>query len=260
VTDINRSLCTILKSCGPAILVSGSSTVVQEMTTTLLSIITKKHQCQQDLGDDDADDDLAESAEYDWLVVDTAIDCVGALSAALGQSFAELWKIFEKPIHRYASSQDATERTTAVGVIAECIHNMGPAVTPFTGRLMKIIVHRLGDENGDVKGNAVYAAGVLCEASTDDYEILANYGSILSKLQPLLDGATPSRLLDNSAGCVARLITKHPDRVPLDEVLPAFVNLLPAKEDFEENQPTMRCIINLCESSRRRQPRRKLIC
>ena len=248
VTDINRSLCTVLRECGPALLISDSGTVVPEITTQLLAIITKKHTCQQDLGDEgDTDEDLNESSEYDWLLIDTAIDAVVALSAVLGQTFSELWKIFEKPIVKHASSQDAIERSAAVGAIAECVRNMGATASPFIPQLMKVIVHRLGDEDADVKANAAYAAGLLCEMSTDDRGVLSSYRPIMNKVSPLLESSTPGRLLDNAAGCISRMITRHADKVPLDELLPALIAVLPAKEDYEENKPTMQCIIQLCK-------------
>lgn len=201
-----------------------------------------------DGADFDADDeDLEESSEYDWLVIDTAVDVLTGLAAALGPAFAELWKMFEKPVVKLASSQDAIERSSIVGSTAEMIGYMGEAVTPFTSSLMKIMTHRMKDSDKDVKANAVFAAGLLCEVSNDSTEVLKNYNSILMNLQPCLTEDTPPRLLDNAAGCVARMITKHPERVPLADVLPSLIALLPAKEDYEENKPTMACIIQLCK-------------
>jgi hypothetical protein len=254
VTEINRNLSTTLRTCGPAILMNNENQELQveKVATILLSIITKKHQCQQDLGDEEAEIDetlLQESSEYDWLVVDTAMEVLIGLSVALGDSFGELWKMFEKPVLKYASSQEAIERSTAVGTIAECIGNMGKGCTPYTSSLMKAILHRIGDEDIDVKSNAVYAAGLLCQMSEDQKEVLSNYNAILNKLEPMLDAGQNGRLLDNAAGCVSRMISKHPDKVPLQLVLPALVDILPAREDYDENKPIFECIVSLCKSS-----------
>jgi hypothetical protein len=75
---------------------------------------------------------------------------------------------------------------------------------------------------------------------------LAAYATILTKLEPLLQ-TDNVRLLDNSAGCVSRMIMKHPDRVPLDDVLPVVVGLLPLKEDYEENVAVWGMIVQLCK-------------
>lgn len=249
VTDINRDLAATLKLCGPAPLMTKKGPVVGQITEQLLSILTKNHPCQKDLGDDALGEDLPEeSSEYDWLVIETACDVLVSLSAALGPDFAELWKIFEKPVLKYASGQESVERSTAVGTIADCAGNMDEAVTPFTAGLMKILLHRLGDEDSDTKANAAYGVGLLCEKSANNNEILKNYGVVLSKLEPMLHEQQNSRVLDNAAGCVARMISKHPDKVPLEEVLPKLVELLPLREDYEENAPVFSMVVKLCKS------------
>ncbi|KAF2396887.1 ARM repeat-containing protein [Trichodelitschia bisporula] len=248
VTDINRDLAATLKLCGPAILVdeNGGENLIEVLVELLLQIITKHHPCQQDLGDDGEDAAPEESSEYDWLVIDTAIDCITCLSAALGPDFGQIWKNFEKPLIKYASSQESIERTAAIGGIAECISNMEGGCTPFTTSLMRVLTRRIGDEDMDTKINAIYGIGLLCEKSDDTAEITKNYPSILTQLEPFLTSDTPNkRLLDNSAGCVSRMIKKHPQNVPLQEVLPRLVELLPAKEDFAENNPAFQCIVSL---------------
>ncbi|KAI7259827.1 hypothetical protein KC335_g11530, partial [Hortaea werneckii] len=76
----------------------------------------------------------------------------------------------------------------------------------------------------------------------------------LQTLEPLLakQSASPSeheaRLLDNAAGCVSRMIKKAPQNVPLEEVLPRLVDILPLKEDFRENEPVFDMIVALYQS------------
>lgn len=249
VTDINRDLAETLKQCGPAILINDQGILVPQITNQVLSILTKRHPCQQDLGDEADEDVMEESSEYDWLVIDTAMDVVTALSIALGHGFAELWKVFEKPVMKYASSQESLERNTAVGCIADAIGNMESNVTPHTTALLKLLLHRLGDEDPEVKSNAVYAIGLLCEKSNSEQEILKAYPTILGKLEPLLHDQQVARLLDNAAGCVSRMIMRHPGHVPVQQVLPSLVQLLPLREDYDENKPVYRMIVQLCKSS-----------
>jgi hypothetical protein len=236
-----------LKLCGPAIL--AQSKFAETTTSILAAIITKTHPCQQDLGDDEeAQDEEEESSEYDWLVIDTALDVVIGLATALGGQFGELWKVFQKPIMKYASSQTTYERSTAVGVIAECTSSMGDAITPYTEVLFKLLMKRLSDEDPETKSNAAYAIGQLIYNSTASNVYLPHYEDILSKLEPLLR-TQRARTLDNACGCVTRMIMAHADHVPLDEILPVLVSLLPLKEDFEENEPIFKCITTMCKST-----------
>ncbi|OAL52564.1 ARM repeat-containing protein [Pyrenochaeta sp. DS3sAY3a] len=249
VTDLNRDLAATMKRCGPGILLTEQGTVVPEMCQQLLAVITKRHPCQQDLGDEAEEDILEESSEYDWLVIETAMEVVNCLSIVLGSQFAELWKMFEKPIVKYASSQEATERTAAVGTIAECVGNMGAGCTPYTAGLLKLLLHRMSDENAETKSNAVYGMGLLCENTTNDDEILKSLQTIFSKLEPLLDAQDQARLLDNTAGCVSRFMAKHSDKLPVAEVLPRLVQLLPLREDYEENKPVFGLIVKLYQQN-----------
>jgi hypothetical protein len=116
---------------------------------------------------------------------------------------------------------------------------------------MRVFLKRLSDEDPETKSNAAFGAGLLCEKSTDAKEILSNYNTILSKLEPLLDASTTgstdahARLLDNAAGCVSRMIKKSPQHVPLDDVLPRLVEILPLSEDYDENEPVYDMLVTL---------------
>lgn len=201
------------------------------------------------MGDEDDQEDLSdeESAEYDWLVIDTALDVIIGFSEALGPQFGEAWKVFQKPVMKFASSQTNYERSGSVGVIAECTANMGDAITPYTAPLLKLLLHRLTDEDAETKSNAAYAIGLLVFHSTASDVYLPAYNDILRKLEPLLH-TTHARTLDNASGCVSRMIMAHQDKVPVDEIMPVLVDLLPLKEDYEENAPIYDCITGLCKS------------
>ncbi|KAK3315875.1 armadillo-type protein [Apodospora peruviana] len=245
VTEINRNVAATLKACGPAILAQGD--MMKEIVTVLTTLITRSHPCQQDLGDEDEDQEVEGTSEYDWLVIDTALDVVIGLAVALGPAFSELWKIFEKPILKFAASESENiERSTGVGVIAECAANMEGAVTPYTAKLLTLLLKRLSDPDQETRSNAAYATGQLIYNSTDSATYLPKYETILQKLAPMLQ-IQEARLRDNAAGCVSRMIIAHPDRVPIGDVLPVLVGLLPLKEDYEENSPVYECIFKLYE-------------
>ena len=244
VTEINRSLSATLKATGPSIIADLPR--LKAMTDILVALITKEHSCQKDFGDEEDLGALEGTSEYDWLAIDTAMDVVIGLANALGESFGELWTRFSKPIIKNASSTDHVERSTSVGVIAECIKHMGPSVTPSTSSLMKLLLHRMSDEDSETKSNAAYAVGLLQQQSQDSEEIVKNFPTILNKLEPLLN-TDEARCKDNAAGCVSRMILKHPSNIPIPQVLPALIEILPLKEDYEENEPIYEMIVQLCK-------------
>lgn len=243
VADINRNMAENLRYCGPALIASEAT--LQHVIHMVTDIITKKHPCQMEFGEEEGEG-AEETSEFDWVVVDTALDVVSGMAAALGESFGELWKVFEKTILRYAGSSEALERATAVGVIAEVINGMGAATTPFTPALLKLLLHRLGDEDPQTKSNAAYAVGRLVQHSNAASEITNEYPTILSRLEACLP-MNFSRLPDNATGCVSRMILRHRDHVPVKDVLPVLVGILPLTNDYEENEPLFRMICQMCK-------------
>lgn len=235
-----------LKACGPAILVAKDG-ILQEIVSVVSLIITRSHPCQQDLGDEEEELDLEEgSSEYDWLVIDTALDVVVGLAAALGPAFSELWKIFEKPVLKLASSTEDLHRSTSVGTIAEVIKYSESAISDHTESLGTALARRLSDHDLLAKSNAAYAIGLLILHSNDTAKTYPLYPKLWEKLEPLLS-VTEMRMTDNVAGAVSRMMLKNPDSGFVSEALPAVVNVLPLKEDYEENSPIYQNIFQLCK-------------
>lgn len=52
---------------------------------------------------------------------------------------------------------------------------------------------------------------------------------------------TEPAALDNICGAIARLILTNCQLVPLDQVLPVFLQHLPLREDFDENATVFKC-------------------
>ena len=220
--------------------------VLSKVVQIVTNLIQKKHPCQMEMLEEGLDAEDMDSTEFEWLAVDSAMDVISGLAVALGGSFIELWKIFEKSVLRYASGGESLGRASACGVLAEIITGMEGAVTPLTGQLMQLLLRRLSDEDNQTKSNASYAVGRLVEKSNDDGTVLKAYPQILQKLEPMLH-VEEARCMDNAAGCVSRLILKHKNKVPLSQVLPALIDsgVLPLKHDYQENEPVWTMIVAL---------------
>ena len=234
---------------------SSTSTPLEQATAYVMLILQRQHPCQKD--EDDFDEPAAlddESAEYDWLVIETAMEVIAGLSTALGPQFGEIWQIFEQLIMKYASSQERFERSAAIGAMADCIEAMGNGCTQYTPRMMRILLKRLSDEDPETKSNAAFGMGLLCANSGSEQEVLSNYNTVIGLLEPLLQSKTPgksdteARLLDNAVGCLSRMIKRSHSNIPLEEVLPRLVGLLPLEEDYQENEPVFDMIVSLYQA------------
>lgn len=141
-----------------------------------------------------------------------------------------------------------SDKSSAIGCLAEIISGIKSAVTPHTEPLLELFYRALSDSEAEVQSNACFAVGLLVEHSAVD--LTPQYLPLLAALRPLFDvtpDAPRSRLnaKDNAVGAVARLIFRNYTAVPLDQVLPVFVAALPLKEDYVENRPVFRALFHL---------------
>jgi hypothetical protein len=117
--------------------------------------------------------------------------------------------------------------------------------------LLEIISRGLNDAEADVRSNAAFAAGVLVENS--DTDLSTHYPTLLTLLQPLFnppEHSAPSFYngRDNAAGALARIISKNASALPLDQVVPVLISVLPLKHDAQENTAVYRAIFTLFRS------------
>ncbi|KAI7907017.1 armadillo-type protein [Cokeromyces recurvatus] len=239
VAQICQEFVTALRLMGPFI-VSGC---LEDVAQILLEIFQKKSLCQQtfDDGDYEEEDDEIESES---LLITSAGDLVAALCETVGPNFAKYFEVYMPlMIKYYKPTKTQSERSMAIGCLGECIAGIKSAVTSYTERLLPIFVKACGDEDELVRSNAAFALG--CLTLHTQIDLSPHYGQLLTALSPLFSNQTLPNTVDNAAGAVARLILAHPEAVPLDQVLPTFVNALPLKADYEENQPVFDCIFQL---------------
>lgn len=147
-----------------------------------------------------------------------------------------------------AKNRSLSDRSAAIGCLAETIDGIKSAVTPHTELLLELFYRALGDNEAEVQSNACFGVGLLVEHSMVD--LSPQYLPLLAALRPLFDvppNAHRSRwnAKDNAAGAVARLIYRNYAAMPLDQVLPVFVAALPLKEDYVENQAVFRALFHL---------------
>lgn len=105
--------------------------IVLELSHQLVLILMKQHVCQLD-DENEEMPELHESSEYDWVLIESAMDVVLGLAMALGSQFGEIWKLLGPNLSKYASSSEAVERSASVGVIADCIKYMEEGCSRYT--------------------------------------------------------------------------------------------------------------------------------
>ena len=241
-------LADTMNRCGPAI-VDG---YLDQIATSAIEILERKSLCQQDPDADDNLDPDSDASEYESALISNAMDIFGAMANVLGNDFSQAFGTVLPLIAKYADAKrTSSERSAAIGSFGEIIVGLKSGVTQFTAPLLQVISTSLADEEADVRSNAAFAAGVLVEQS--DADLSSQYQALLSALQPFFNAPEHSappvyHARDNAAGAIARMISKNASALPLEQVVPVLVSVLPLRFDTLENRPIYGAIFSLFRS------------
>lgn len=244
VNELCNSFSAAIMSVGPALIVPQ---YVQPICEQVSAILQRKALCQTTNADEDEEEQggaEADQSEYDAALIGAAADLVGSLATVLGGDFAQLFGAFLPDMVKYYDPTRSTaDRSTAIGSLAEIVNGMEGASTPFTETLFPLFLQALSDPEPEVQSNAAFAMGSLVYHSQTD--LSSQYLTVLGALHPLFalpdDGQSKhENAKDNACGAIARLIVKNPSAVPLDQVVPLFLQSLPLRRDYAEASSVVR--------------------
>jgi len=249
--DVVTSLCdtfsAVITEVGPAVIAPEH---LEKICKYALDILELKSPCQVE----DAAENVAEDlSEWDAHLIRGASDLVSTLALAVGPEFAPAFAAFYPALTSYCEPRrQPTERSTAIGALAESINGLKGGCTQYTQQILNLLLTTIKDADLDVRSNTAFALGSLVFQS--DADLTTHYGTILSNLFPLFDRETnttdTNQACDNACGAVSRLILKSPNAIPLDQVLPILIGHLPIKQDFVENAKVFDALLLLLSSGK----------
>lgn len=261
VATVFDSLIEAIRKCGPATL--GTQADLESLMNMVSNVLLKISVCQSyDEDDEELDGDNSENSE---ALIDYAMDVAINIAGALGQQFVPLFPTVAGLFRKYTCSALPSERTLGVGAMAELVGKMGPYCSQWTNDLIMLFGQALGDKKLAVRSVAAFGMGLLCFYSDQSETIKVHYSEILGKLQGLLrkvekaehrrlrteaneeEAGNDTRSLANACGCVARMALKHPEAVPLNQVIPVLLSRLPLFDAYEENSPIFELLAKLAE-------------
>lgn len=234
---------SVIELCGPHALVPVAQSCL-EKTHNLLVKVAPCHRADELYGDDPDDDD-----DHDSFMT-SVCDLVGSFARVMGSHFAQYLPQFLPAICEYAkSSRPASDRGMAVGCLSELAQELEGSMSSYWDSVFfPACIAGLADPDDNVKRNAVFCAGICCENLKD--AVVAQYPQLLAAISPLFSidisvGENSSGCVDNAAAAVCRMIMASPTSVPMGQVLPALLKVLPLKVDLSENETVYTCLLGL---------------
>jgi len=236
---------SVIELCGPHALIP----VAQDCMECAHDLLTKKAPCQ---ASDELYEDAPEEDDYHDIVTQAACDLVGGFCRVMGAQFSQYLPTYLPVVCEYAaSSRPPRDRSMAIGWLSEVAQELEGAIFEhWQGVFLPAIMAGLSDPSEDVRRNAAFCAGVCCEHLREN--IVDAYPQILSGLEPLFgldpaSGDSTAACVDNVAACVARMMMACPNNLPMSQLMPAFLKLLPLQTDMTENETVYTCLLGLLQ-------------
>jgi hypothetical protein len=236
---------SVIELCGPHAL----APVAEILLKNVHALINKQAPCYSEeamfgeVPDDDDDHDP---------VTQAACDLIGGFCRVMGQHFVRYLPEYLPAICEYAkSSRPASDRAMAVGCLSEIAQELEGGVLDYWSAVFRpLVLAGLADPEDNVKRNAAFCVGMCAEHLRES--IAGDYPALLQQIGPIFSldpnsGDATSACIDNAAAAVSRMIMAGPSSVPIDQVLPVYIRVLPLKVDMTENETVYNCLLGLLQ-------------
>lgn len=241
-----EALCEACKRFGLAAIQEN----IDDVYEATMELLLEKSPCQQAYEDDDP-----ENAEHDEVLIDSVTDVVGALAQVVGDTFEPIFRqMFPNLIKFCQPHRPASDRSMAIGCIAEVSEVIGPRLADYLTDVFSVVLAGLKDPNVAVRRNSAFCLGSI--VMTKIPVVKQAYGQCLTGLQGLFNttGAPEKEkdqvmaARDNAVSTLAKMITSGAESLPLPDVIKLMLSGCPLVEDQTEAKYVYPCLIQLFSS------------
>lgn len=198
--------------------------------------------CQ--FNDNSGDDEFQEDSEYSVALYELAGEVLPKFGGALQPQefalyFARVLPLLLERLNKAEGSEDLQfDRSLVYGTISECVPVLQGNTATWFDNLLPLYVKGIQDDYEQARQNAVYGIGELILYG--EAKAYPHFQEVLQALSQVVAVEEHPSVLDNVCGALARLIIANSALIPLEHVLPVFVQKLPLREDFHENKAVFR--------------------
>eukprot|EP00818_Percolomonas_sp_WS_P000429 CAMPEP_0117437842 /NCGR_PEP_ID=MMETSP0759-20121206/1739_1 /TAXON_ID=63605 /ORGANISM="Percolomonas cosmopolitus, Strain WS" /LENGTH=1048 /DNA_ID=CAMNT_0005229501 /DNA_START=140 /DNA_END=3283 /DNA_ORIENTATION=- len=213
-----------------------------QLNAAIITLLRKEGECNSTQLEEEED------ADHDIVLIDAVSDLIDEVARCVGPPFVAQFKEIFPELVKYVDHNAIDDRVMAVGTLAEVSKAIGKESDPFVDQIFRIALHSASESHFNVKRNALFCLGVLSQNSP--HKAGPHLMNIIQLAIPVMQQKQEldAGLVDNACGCIARLVFYHTDKVPLQQILPIYLQTLPLREDFQENDPVYASIFKLIES------------
>jgi len=215
-----------------------------EIITMMVAILKKESPCQLVR-------EAFEEDESEFSLFAVTLETISQFAKVYGATFTGALEQFLMCFASYLEPNVSSNfKNCIIATIAEVAQELKDAFSPYCSTFLPIcldLLTHLSDKS--MKHNACYCAGLMVQYGGEPTRQYFNQMCTALSQAMSLNPAKYESVLDNSCGAITRMINVAPNLMPIDQVLPAVLNLLPLRSDFEPAIPIHECIFMLYQSN-----------
>lgn len=266
---------TACDTVGEALELFGLGCIQKSGVVTLqkLIVVLLQEQAPCQTAEAELEDDESIVADHDAVLIDSVTDLIAYLAQATGVAFDKPFtKMFPLLMAFYQPQRQSADRSMAIGCVAEVAAELGTALTAYLPKLLPSVLLGLNDNAIIVRRNAAFCYGVLAASGLP--LVLQTFTQVLPLLQQIthskinrvshagdaeeiedksVAAAEVSGCKDNIISAIGKMIvtcisssdTAVQQLLPLESLLPFFLNELPLTGDLAESKNVYGCVMRL---------------
>jgi len=217
---------------------------INEIISIIMELLKREHPCQ--LVREAYDEDESELALFT-----VTMDTISRFARVYGQLFITPIEQFLMCLQPYLVPEATVDyKNVSIATIAEIAQELKDHFKPYCETFLPISIEMINAHSEkSVKHNAIYCSGLLAQyggETTHKY-----FGSLTQALSPVcsLDPVKYNTVVDNACGALARMINSNPNIMPINDIMPIILNLLPLRDDMEPSIAIHEAIFNLIQAN-----------
>lgn len=212
----------------------------------IVDVFSSSVACQfnDNTGDDENDD-----SEYLVALRELAGEVLPKFGLAMSPQEFEMYfgRALPLLLSKFEKSQNNenlnSERSLVYGTLSECFDALKECTANWFEQLLPLYLNGILDEYEEARQNAIFGLGEMVLNSGE--KAFQRFGEILQALSQIVSVEQEEGVLDNICGALARMIIANQSLVPLEHVLPVFVQKIPLRKDFHENKAVFKAFHGL---------------
>lgn len=194
--------------------------------------------------DNSGDDEYQEDSEYSVALYELAGEVLPKFGAAMQPQefalyFGRVLPLLLEKLKKATNNEDLqSDRSLVYGTMSESFPVLQASTITWFDNLLPLYLKGIQDEYEQARQNAVYGLGELILYGEE--KAFPHFQEVLQALSQVVATEKHPSVLDNVCGALARLIIANSSLIPLEHVLPVFIQKLPLREDFHENKAVFR--------------------